>query len=151
MSAIQKLNQGTLTLASSLPFYDPNNGSDRRASVADLGALLAQQEVQDDGFITQYESPSATGFNVTVAPFVAGGNVWVLLAPLAGYAAGTITLPSNPTNAQKVLVHCRQAVTTLTVAANGSLVVSGAPTTLAAGGFFEMRYDGVTRGWYRVG
>jgi len=151
MSAIQKLNQGTLTLASSLPFYDPNNGSDRRSSVADLAALLAQQEVQDDGFVTQYQSPSATGFTVTVAPFVAGGNVWVILSPLAVYAAGTIVLPSNPTNSQRVLLHTTQAVTSVTVSGNGAALVSGAPTSLAAGGFFQMRYDGVSRGWYRVG
>jgi len=51
---------------------------------------------------------------------------------------------------QELLVNTTQAVTTLTVSANGATVV-GAPTTLAAGGFFCLRFDGVLDTWYRVG
>ena len=150
MSAIQKLNQGTLTLASQLPFYDPTNGDDRRASVAALAAVLAEVDEAGDGFITQYSSPSASGFNVTVSPFVVGGSVFLLLTPAGSYAAGTVTLPGTPVQSQQVTVHCTQAVSTLTVAGNGAALVSGAPSALTAGGFFSLRYDAVTRGWYRV-
>ena len=48
------------------------------------------------------------------------------------------------------MVSCTQAVTTLTVSGNGS-TVNGAPTTLAANGFFRLRYDGVFKAFYRVG
>jgi hypothetical protein len=149
MSAINKLNQGTLTLASSLPFYDPNNGADRRASVSDLAAVLAEVNEAGDGSITQYASPTATGFSVTVTPFVAGGSVFLLLTPAAGYAAGTVVLPGAPIQSQEVEIHCTQAVAALTVSGNGS-TVSGAPTDFAAGGFCKFRYDAITRGWYRT-
>jgi hypothetical protein len=51
---------------------------------------------------------------------------------------------------QQLLVSCTQAVTTLTVAGNGS-TVNGAPATLAANAFFRLRFDGVFKAWYRVG
>jgi hypothetical protein len=149
MSAIQKLNQGTLTLASSLPFYDPNNGSDRRASVADLAAVLAEVDEAGDGSITQYASPAASGFSVTVTPFVTGGSVFLLLTPGGSYAAGTILMPSAPIQSQEVEIHCTQAVASLTVSGNGS-TVSGAPSAFTAGGFCKFRYDAITRGWYRT-
>jgi hypothetical protein len=78
--------------------------------------------------------------------------VWLILTPVAGYAAGTITLPlsTNVVNKQEILVNCTQAVTTLTINGNGA-TVTGAPTTLAANAFFRLRYDGVTGTWYRVG
>jgi hypothetical protein len=41
-------------------------------------------------------------------------------------------------------------VTTLTIAGNGS-TLNGAPTTIAANGFFNLRFDGVFKAWYRVG
>jgi hypothetical protein len=47
-------------------------------------------------------------------------------------------------------VNTTQAVTALTVAGNGA-TVNGAPTTLAANGFFRIRFDAVLDVWYRVG
>lgn len=147
--AIERLNTGTPTTASQIPFFDTVNGQDRRASLSDmLAALLASQAVDAT---TQYSAPAATGFGVTIAPGYDGGSVWLLLTPAAGYAAGTITLPSEPTCAdgQEVRVSCTQAVTTLTVAGNGA-TVNGAPATLAANAFFTLRFDGVFRAWYRI-
>jgi hypothetical protein len=51
---------------------------------------------------------------------------------------------------QEILVNTTQAITALTINANGATIV-GAPTTLAAGGFFRLRFDGVLDTWYRVG
>lgn len=147
--AINALNAGTLANDSQLPFFDVGNGQDRKASVAELATLL--QGIGATGEITQYSAPSATGFGVTIAPTVSGGSVYLLLTPAAGYAAGTITLPAEAlcVDGQQVRVSCTQAVTTLTVAGNGA-TVNGAPTTLAANGFFTLRFDGVFRAWYRV-
>jgi hypothetical protein len=80
-------------------------------------------------------------------------NVHLILTPLAGYAAGTITLPAKATlvDKQEVLVNCTQAVTTLTIGLNGATGAVGAPTTLAANAFFRLMYDAVTSNWYRVG
>jgi hypothetical protein len=145
--AIERLNAGTLTTASQIPFYDPSNGQDRRGSVSELSELLQAQSV--DSLQTQYSAPNATGFSVTIAPTVTGGSVWLLLTPTAGFAAGTIVLPASATDGQEVRVSCTQAVTTLTVNGNGH-TVNGAPTTLAANAFFTLRYDGVFAAWYRT-
>lgn len=149
---IERLNQGTIAAASSLPFWDPTNGVDRRASVSELATLL-QGLLTSSGLITQYAAPNATGFSVTIAPPLNGASMFLLLTPAATYAAGTITLPAQATcvDGQELLVTCTQIVTSLTVAGNGS-TVNGAPTTLAAANaFFRLRFDGVLKAWYRVG
>ncbi len=151
--AIQKLNQGSFSSSSQIPFNDPQNGVDRRASVADLAAAIGALLATDAGdFVTQYTAPNASAFNVLIAPVVAGSNMWLLMTPLAGFAAGTITLPAVSTcvNGQELLVNSTQAVTALTVAGNGASV-NGAPTTLAANAFFRLRFDVVLASWYRVG
>lgn len=152
-SSISNLNQGTPTSAAQIPFGDTPNGQDRRCSVGDLAEVIAPLIPSAGGdFITQYFAPNATGWSVLVAPADDDGNVFLLVTPNAGYAAGTITLPAAATcvDQQQLLVTCTQAVTALAVAGNGS-TVNGAPTTLAANGFFRLRFDGVLHAWYRVG
>jgi hypothetical protein len=152
MSAIDKLNQGTPSAASLIPFYDSANGRDASCSVTALAALILSG-LSSVGFATQYASPNATGFAITVQPPIAGAPMWLLITPTAGFAAQTINLPIG-VDGQEVLVNCTQSVTTLTVA--GALVgaanqpVNGAPTTLAANGFFRMKFSGVSGSWYRV-
>jgi hypothetical protein len=51
---------------------------------------------------------------------------------------------------QEVLVNCTQSVGTLTVLGNGANVI-GAPTSLAANGFFLMKFEPILSNWYRVG
>jgi len=89
---------------------------------------------------------------VLINPPQQGQNVFLLLTPTAGFAAGTITLPPQATldDGQELLVTTTQSVTALTVAGNGA-TVNGAPTTLAANAFFNLRYDAVNKAWYRVG
>lgn len=150
--AIEKLNQGTPTAASLVPFYDSANGRDASCSVTALAALILAG-LSSVGFATQYASPNVSGFAVTVQPPSAGTPVWLLITPTAGFAAQTINLPIG-VDGQEVLVNCTQAVTTLTV--TGALVgvtnqpVNGAPTTLAANGFFRLKFSGVNGSWYRV-
>lgn len=153
MGAIANLNQGALSSASQIPFGDQNNGVDRRASVAELAAVLSSLlGSSGSSLVTQYAAPAATGFNVQIAPPSDGVSVYLLLTPVAGYAAGTITLPAQALckDGQMLQVSTTQAVTALTVAGNGS-TVNGAPTTLAANAFFTLRFDGVFKAWYRVG
>jgi hypothetical protein len=136
-----------------IALYSQTLGNDAAATLDVLQQWLQEQLTAATDLSSQYASPSATGFTVTVAPAVAGGSVRLLITPLAGYAAGTITLPEVSTCAhdQQVVVHCTQAVATLTVSGNGATSVSGAPTTLAAAGFFRLIYDAVQRSWYRIG
>jgi hypothetical protein len=51
---------------------------------------------------------------------------------------------------QEILVNTTQTITSLTVNLNGA-VGGGVPTTLAANGFFTLRFEPVIQKWYRVG
>jgi hypothetical protein len=151
--AIDRLSTGEPSAASQLPFYDPTQGQDRRASLQDIAdAIDALISDDGDGMTTQYAAPNATGFSVSIAPLVNGGNVFLLLTPAAGYAAGTIVLPvlAQCQDRQELLVHCSQSVAALTINGNGA-TVNGGPTALAASGFFRLRFDAVFSAWYRVG
>jgi len=145
LSAISSPNSSDLMVV-----YSLSNGDTRKMTLANLLAWLSPQITAADDKVTKYAAPSATGFTVTVTD--SSASQWLLLTPVAGYAAGTITLPAsgNCVDRQEILVNCTQAVTTLTVAGNGS-TVTGAPTTLAANDFFTLRFDAVTAAWYRVG
>lgn len=149
--AINRLNEGTLTAASALPFYDPTNGADRRASVATLAELMAELLPQPGGLVTQYASPTATGFTVTVSPPTDGASVWLLLTPAAGYAAGTIVFPlvGDVNDGQEVLLTSTQSVSTVTWTGNGASV-AGAPVGITAGSPLRFKFDRVTGAWYRV-
>ena len=142
----------SLAAGDQLPLYSAANGDARRTSLTLLAEYLQPLITSQDDMETQYAAPNATGFNITVAPTVAGGDVWLRITPTAGFAAGTVTLPllASSVDKQEVLVSCNQAVTTLTVDGNGS-TFEGAPTTLAANAFFRLRYEAVFHVWVRVG
>lgn len=126
--------------------WSVNNGGARKAAASVLLAYIQDNLVFPAEFAKQYSAPSATGFSVTVND----GNTWLILTPVAGYAAGTVVLSSSAADGDEVLCNCTQAVTTLTVSGNG-YTVTGAPTTLAANDFFRLRFESVTGTWYRVG
>lgn len=123
---------------------------DYRVSTASLLAYIQANISAGDNKITQYAAPSASGFSVSITD--SGDSIWLVLTPVAGYAAGTIVLPAlaNCVDKQEILVNSTQAITTLTITANGS-TVTGAPTTMAANAFFTLRFEDVTNTWYRVG
>lgn len=151
MSSINRLPVvSSLASADLVAVFSASLGADAAATLATLLAWLQTQLSAAGGFLTQYSAPAATGFSVTVTPATTGASVFLLLTPVAGYAAGTIVMPASPVDQQEVLVSCTQAVTTLTVSGNGS-TINGAPATLAANAFFRMRFDGVLSAWYRVG
>ena len=146
MTSINKLSAlDTLTGGDLLAVWATNNGDTRKASLTTLVSYLQGALSLPGALSTQYAAPSASGFTVTVAQ----GNTWLLLTPTGTFAAGAIVLPSAPTDKSKVSVNCTQIVTSLTVSAGGT-TVTGAPTTLAANGFFTMRFDAATAAWYRV-
>ncbi len=151
MSTINQLSAvDSLSLNDLIAVYSSTNGDARKASLSVLATLLSDLLTVTDGKITQYAAPSATAFTATITD--SSASVWLVLTPTAGFAAGTIKLPSlaNANDKQEVLVNCTQAVTTLTIDANGS-TVTGAPTTLAANAFFRLRFDAVLSTWYRIG
>lgn len=154
MSAIDKLSSvSSLTAADYLALFSSSVGSDAKATLSTLLTWLQSSLTSAGALTTQYYSPNASGFAVAMAPPVAGGSVFLLLTPLAAYAAGTVVLPapSSCADGQELLVHTTQAVTALTVNGNGATAVNGAPTTLAQFAFFRLRFDKPNQSWYRVG
>ena len=157
MPTINQLNSIDAPSGSDLlPLYSQSNGDARKLSLSNLLLWLTTNTPtatnnNQPQFITQYAAPSATGFTVQVLD--GSDNVWLILTPTAGFAAGTIKLPdaSKCVDKQEALINCTQAVTTLTINGNGATAVTGAPTALAANAFFRLRFDLATSSWYRVG
>jgi hypothetical protein len=144
MTNINKLSSiDTLAGGDLLAVWATGNGDTRKASITTLmGYVTANITTITPN--TQYASPAATGFSITVNT----GNVWLIVTPVSTYAAGAIVLPAGASDKDTVTVNCTQIVTSLTVSSGAAVV--GAPTTLAANDFFTMRYDGVTSTWYRI-
>lgn len=154
MTTINRLSAVASVAAGDLvPVFSTDNGDARKASMSVLLAYMQDNITTTVGYETQYAAPSATAFNVTIAPVTAGRSVHLILTPAAGYADGTITLPaaSASVDGQEVLVNCTQSVAALVVAANGAGAVTGEPSALSANDFFRLKYDAPTSTWYRVG
>ena len=141
LSAVSAVGAGD-----SFAIWSGDNQDTRRVPEAAMRTFIASAAPAGQSpLVAQYAAPSATGFTVTVA----NGDAWLILTPTAGFAAGTINLPTNRTAGQRVQVICTQAVTALTVSGVGT-TVTGAPTTLAANAFFTMAFDAVLAAWFRV-
>lgn len=150
--AIQKLNQvDSASLSMSAAVYDPTNGGDRRVSLSEILTLFQASLTTQDELETVYLSP-LTGATYTFSPDVEGGSMYLRVTPAGTIAALTLNLPASPVDKQEVLVKSTQTITALTINANATNVTtSGAPTTLAANGFFRLRFDGVNNVWDRIG
>jgi hypothetical protein len=140
LSTINTLQGGDL-----IPVWSTNNGDTRKASMTTLATYMQSALTLPGALATQYSAPSTSGFSVTVS----AGDTWLLLTPTGTLAVGAIVLPTGAADKSVVSVNCTQIVTTLSVTSSNT--VTGAPTTLAANGFFTMRYDAATAAWYRVG
>lgn len=147
MTKISQLNAvSSLSAADQIVLNSAAVGDDARAAVSVLQAYMqASLTFASDTLVAQYAAP-LTGTTVVVD----AANKWLILIPAGTIAALTITLPAIKNGGQEVLVCTTQTVTALTVGGAGS-TVSGAPTTLAAGAFFRMKYDAGSASWYRVG
>ena len=146
LSAIDAVAAGDL-----LAVYDASNSDARKASLSTLLTFIQSNlTAERPAYATQYSAPSATGFSVQITNGAA--SVHLILTPVATYANGTIVLPAvgNAIDKQEVLVNCTQVVTALAITAAG-MTVTGAPTALAANGYFLLKYDTITLTWYRVG
>lgn len=140
LSTISTLQGGDL-----MPVWSTNNGDTRKASMTTLATYMQSALTLPGALATRYSAPSATGFSVTVS----AGDTWLLLTPTGTLSSGAIVLPTGAADKSIVSVNCTQIVTSLSVTSGNT--VTGAPTTLAANGFFTMRYDAATAAWYRVG
>jgi len=158
MTQINKLTGiGDIQSGDLLAFWDTSEGDPRKGSVSLLMSFMqANLTLTDAGavpkFETQYAAPSATGFSVQVTD--TDDNTHLILTPVAGYAAGTLTLPTstNCVDKQEFLFNCTQDITALTISGNGA-VLSGiaSPLAVTAGDYFRLKYDLPGNTWYRVG
>ena len=122
-----------------------NSGAWRRVSWSVVAAYVATQI--DTKPSAQYATPSD---GQTLAVQDDGSDVWLVLAQAAPLATLTLLLPTAPVDSQEVQVASTSAITALVLTpTNASL--SGAPASLAAGGFFTMRYDAQLSVWRRTG
>lgn len=153
MATINSLSATDIVTAGDLvAVYKQSNGDARKAAMSVLLAYMQDSlTFETNEFTKQYAAPAATGFSVAVTD--GSNNIWLIMTPVAGYAAGTIVLPStaNAVDLQEILVICTQAVTALTIDGNGATDVIGEPTTLAANDYFRLKYDATTTTWYRIG
>jgi len=130
--------------------WDAENSDWRLSTFNDIFTLLtsscSNNMYEPD---SQYDAPIA---GATVAITVNTNDNHLILTPAGTLATLTIELPA-PTNLrdkQLLIVTSTNELTALTVDGNGATVI-GAPTTLAAEGFFTLKYDIVLSTWYRVG
>ena len=135
----------TLQPGDQMAVWSMNNGDSRKVSISALSDYIQIALNVPGGFQTQYAAPNALSLSVLV-----NSNSWLLLTPTVALAALELILPPSPTDGAEIKVTCTQEITSLTVSV-AEATVTGAPTTIAAKGFFTMRFDTITHAWYRVG
>jgi len=152
MTDINQLSTAdTLTAGDLLPIWRTNNSDTRKTSLTALQSFMQTNLTFSAGqFVVQYAAPAATSF--TVALLANTNNQWLILTPLAGYAAGTITFPllSSVADNQEILIFSTQAVTTLTLSGNGATIV-GAPTGISQNGALRFKFNSLASTWYVIG
>jgi hypothetical protein len=149
LSSTDTLNAGDL-----VPVWKTNNGDTRKTSLTTLQAYMQANltfptVTGQAQFVVQYAAPVATGFTVTLVS--TSNNQWLILTPLAGYAAGTITFPpiASVVDNQEILIVSTQAVTALTISGNGA-TVSGAPAGISANAGLRFKFNALGSVWYRL-
>lgn len=155
MATINQLSAtDTLTGGDLLPVYVSNNGDARKASLTLLKSYMQNNLTFPSAtgitqFVTQYASPAATGFTITMTS--SSSNAWLIISPLAAYAAGTITFPlrANCVDNQEIIFNTTQAITALTINGNGSTVI-GAPGTLSQYAGARFKFNALAGTWYRL-
>jgi len=152
MTDINQLSTAdTLTAGDLLPIWRTNNSDTRKTSLTALQSFMQTNLTFSAGqFVVQYAAPAATSF--TVALLANTNNQWLILTPLAAYAAGTITFPllSSVADNQEILIFSTQAVTTLTLSGNGATIV-GAPTGISQNGALRFKFNSLASTWYVIG
>lgn len=136
-----------------LAAFIQNQGDARGVSISTLLAYMqANLIITNPGASTTlYFYPSATGFSYSIAAAVT--SLRLIMIPTGPFAAGTIVLPpvASAVDQQRITISTTQAVTALTISANGASGVLGAPTSLAAGDSFTLQFDKLTLSWYSTG
>ncbi|MFX9857400.1 transcriptional regulator [Acinetobacter baumannii] len=91
-----------------------------------------------------------TDFTITIENNAIG--TYLVMNPSVSITNGIITLPpmDELTDGQELLVTSSQQIENLTIAGNGAALI-GDPNTIAASGFFKLKFEMLSQTWYRVG
>jgi hypothetical protein len=147
MTTINQLSTiSTLSSSDKLVVWSDANADSRKASLSALMDFVEANFASPE-FTTLINAPTNSGFNYLVDKQTT--NIWLILNPTGLFAAGTVTLPATADcfDGQSIIVTSSQAITTLTLAGNGSTLV-GTPTTIGVGGFFQLRFNKLQSTWY---
>lgn len=98
-----------------------------KVQVDGVGNLIYKQAEASQGYSVQVPT---TGFTITIADNVSD----LILNPAGTLATGTITMPANPIDGQKIRISSSQVQTALTLSPNSGQSIKNAPTALAAAG-----------------
>lgn len=149
VSELVQVDDEDISSGSFLPISVSDNTS--KITVADLVTFIETLLTSPGDKEQLFDAPSASPCTVTVEPTVDGGSVWMIITPTETMAVGTIELPGDgdAQDGQEVVVTTTQEITDLTVSAE-DLNVTGAPTTLAANGYFTVKFTASTDTWYRI-
>lgn len=144
LSGISQVSGGDL-----LPVYVSNNGDARKVSITQL--LNYFQTVFASPTVSTNLYTPGTGFNITV-PTPVSEQQWMLIQPASALASGTVTLPLNTgtPDGTQVLITTTQEITAFTLALNGAAAGFGFPSSIPAGGAFNVRYYQATNSWYNI-
>jgi hypothetical protein len=127
------------------------NNQDYRGAPVDLLVEKVKEGIQvnQPPLLVQRFNPNAD-FTLNIENHEVG--TYLILNPSVSITTGSIKLPERygVTDGQVVLVTCSQPVNNFSVDGNNALIIGG-PTTIAAGGFFKLKYDKLSNTWYRVG
>lgn len=91
-----------------------------------------------------------TGFSTTLPQ--TSPDRWLLIRPTQAITSATVVLPSPNVarDGQQVLITSTLQITTLTIDGNGATNVYSSPSTLAAEGAIELKYEVDSKSWYVI-
>lgn len=133
----------------SVVIWSGDNGDFRGVPLDVLKETIKPEQGNQSSLLVQHFNPNAN-FTLNIDNHEVG--TYLILNPSTSITTGSIKLPERytVTDGQVLLVACSQQVNNFSVDGNNALVI-GAPNTLAANGFFKLKYDKLSNTWYRVG
>jgi hypothetical protein len=148
--AIERLSLIDSVTASTYFAVNVNN-QDYRAGAGTVASYVNSLVEQNPAIVAdtiQYASPS-TSFTFTLTNN--GVSTWLAVTPLNTIPSGTIILPQVgvATAGQEILVTTTQSIGAFFINANGASV-NGAPTSLNADECFKLKFEPISKVWYRV-
>ena len=141
-----------LTNGDLFPVWQDENGDTRAVTAEQVKAYVTGQGagVAPTDYTRIVHSPSASPFEFDIP--AAAGHIWLIISPSEAMGAGTVNLPAveDCVNGQELTISATFPITYLTLDGSGASIL-GEPTSIAADGYFRLRFDESLETWFRVG